>query len=229
VTVGAGITAHVVPAVGTRSLLWLPANIDWFALGMLLAVISACGALPNDRARGTRRWQPRSFGVARTVAAATGSCWTLGVLTFWFATLPLAGPRVLLVPNTWEWVLKHLLYGASALFLLAPLTLTTPWRWAAPLEWRPTRLVGEISYGVYLWHLPLLLAIQHWLGYRTFSGHFWTLLGVTSVASVVVAWLSWHLLEQPLIRFANRRYSEPGAGSSPNGTAGMRNAASTSS
>lgn len=229
VTVGAGITAHLVPAVGTRSLLWLPANVDWFALGMLLAVVSACGAVPDGVSAGLRRWQPRSFGVARTVAAATGTCWTLGVLIFWFATLPLAGPRLLLVPNTWEWLLKHLLYGASALFLLAPLTLSSPGRWALPLEWRPMRLLGEISYGIYLWHLPLLLAIQHWLGYRTFSGHFWTLLGVTSLASVAVAWLSWHLLEQPLIRFANRRYSESRADSSPSGTAGMRNAASASS
>jgi peptidoglycan/LPS O-acetylase OafA/YrhL len=198
----AGVAAHLVPGIGTRSLVWLPANVDWFALGMLLALISACA----ERAGDGRRWQPQFFTTWVTLARATGWCWALGGLIFWFSTLPVAGPRSLLVPTGWESFLKHSLYGLCALLLLAPLTLAPPGRSAAVLSWRPVRFLGEISYGVYLWHLPLLLAIQHRLGYATFSGHFWVLLALTAAGSVAVASLSWLLLERPLMRRVSRGY-----------------------
>jgi peptidoglycan/LPS O-acetylase OafA/YrhL len=203
----AGVLGHTVPAIGLRSLLWLPGNVDWFALGMLLALISACAG----RASGVAGpgWQPRFFATSRTLARETGLCWALAGLIFWFATLPLAGPRLLVAPTGWEGFLKHTLYGLCALLLLAPLTLAPPGRLAAALSWRPVRYLGEISYGVYLWHLPLLLAIQHRLGYATFSGHFWTLLALTVASSVLVASLSWRLLEQPLMRQVSTRYRDP--------------------
>jgi len=199
VAVIAGAAGHLWPAIGTRSLVWLPANLDWFALGMLLALISACVERTGSTGE-TPGWQPAFFATSVTLARATGLCWTLAGLLFWFATLPVAGPRVLLLPSGWEGFVKHTLYGACALLLLAPLTLGRPGRLAASLSWRPIRYLGEISYGVYLWHLPLLLAIQHRLGYRTFDGHFWTLLALTVASSVVVASLSWRLIERPLMR-----------------------------
>lgn len=204
----AGALGHTVAAIGPRSLVWLPANVDWFALGMLLALISACAARPAEAAA-PPGWQPPFFATFRTLAGATGVCWALAGLIFWFATLPLAGPRLLLVPSGWEGFLKHTLYGLCALLLLAPLTLAPPGRLAAALSWRPVRYLGEISYGVYLWHLPLLLAIQDWLGYRTFSGHFWVLLALTVASTVLVASLSWRLLEQPLMGRVSSRYRDP--------------------
>ncbi|MEO6502749.1 MAG: acyltransferase [Jatrophihabitantaceae bacterium] len=224
----AGALAHTVPAIGTRSLVWLPANVDWFALGMLLALISACAGRPaataassdadsdaaadaaaDSEAAALPGWQPPFFTTFRTLARATGVCWALAGLIFWFATLPLAGPRLLLVPTGWEGFFKHSLYGLCALLLLAPLTLAPPGRLAAALSWRPIRYLGEISYGVYLWHLPLLLAIQDRLGYATFSGHFWVLLALTVLSTVLVASLSWRLLEQPLMRRVSSRYRDP--------------------
>jgi peptidoglycan/LPS O-acetylase OafA/YrhL len=203
----AGMLAHLVPAVGTRSLVWLPANIDWFALGMLLALISAAADRPGS-------WQPSFFAGWTAMARATGLCWLFAGLLFWFATLPVAGSRLLVVPSGWESFVKHSLYGLCALLLLAPLTLAPPGRLAAALSLRPVRYLGEISYGVYLWHLPLLLAIQHRLGYDTFSGHFWLLLALTVLSSVLVASLSWRLLERPLLRRVGRRYSASPARSS---------------
>ncbi|MEO7262128.1 MAG: acyltransferase [Jatrophihabitantaceae bacterium] len=222
----AGVLAHDVTAIGLRSLLWLPANVDWFALGMLLALISACaGRRGQDGAR--PGWQPPFFATFTTLARATGLCWALAGLLFWFATLPVAGPRRLVVPTGWEGFLKHSLYGLCALLLLAPLTLAPPGRLAAALSWRPIRYLGEISYAVYLWHLPLLLAIQHELGYATFSGHFWVLLALTVASTVLIAALSWRLLEQPLMRRVSRGYRGSPAVAPSAETATASNASST--
>ena len=226
----AGIAAHLWTAIGVRSIIWLPANVDWFALGMLLALISVVGSRNRSREPAVAAWQAKVFGTARTLASATGTCWALAGLVFLFATLPLAGSRLLLVPNIWEWLMKHELYGICAILLLAPLTLAEPGQWAAVLEWRPIRFLGEISYGVYLWHLPLLLAIQQRLGYRTFGGHFWILLALTSASTVVEAAVSWWQLERPLMGLVSRRYSSAsGSGpSTPSRTVGSTTATSTS-
>jgi peptidoglycan/LPS O-acetylase OafA/YrhL len=72
---------------------------------------------------------------------------------------------------------------------------------------------------VYLWHLPLLIAIQRWFGWATFSGHFWALLVLTSVSSTVVAALSWYLVEQPLLRRFSRPWAERDGRSGPDASA----------
>lgn len=197
VAVAANLVGNLASAPGPKSLLWLPANLDWFALGMLLAVVSAAPA-------GTG---PRAFGVLRELAGAGGSCWLLGAVLFWFATLPLAGPRLLIVLTGWEWSLRHYLYGLSALLFLLPLMLALENRFGSFLGRRPLRELGVISYGFYLWHLPFLLALQSWLGYRTFEGHFWVLLTATALAATAAATLSWHLVEKPAMRWASRFYS----------------------
>lgn len=202
IAIGANVAEHVCDLTGSRPLIWLPANLDWFALGMLLALISAC----TEHARRTPVASPSWFATARTIAASTGLCWALAALVFWFATLPVAGPRLLLVPTGWEWSIKHYLYGSCAVLLLLPLTLGSVDRAGRALRSGPMRYLGEISYGVYLWHLMLLIALQRWLGYRTFEGHFWVLLLSTAAGAVLLASLSWWLIERPLMRWSARFY-----------------------
>lgn len=171
------------------SLIWLPANLDWFAAGMLLAVLSAAPAgLPRLRAR------------LHELATAAGSCWLVALLLFWLATLPLAGPRNLFVPGGWEWTLKHWLYALAAAALLVPLVFGDGGVIGTVLASRPMRLLGELSYGIYLWHLGLLLAIQRWLGLHTFGGHFGELFWLTALAATAVAAASWFGFERRLLR-----------------------------
>ncbi len=70
------------------------------------------------------------------------------------------------------------------------------------LSWRPLALLGLISYGVYLWHLPLILTLKQIHALPTALGP--RLLVVFSLACVVGA-LSWRFVERPAMRWASRR------------------------
>ena len=61
----------------------------------------------------------------------------------------------------------------------------------APLRW-----LGQISYGLYLWHWPIYLVLSP--NRTDLDG--WTLFGVRFAASVAVALASYALLEQPIRR-----------------------------
>lgn len=258
VAVASNLVAHHGRLGGNESLIWLPANLDWFAAGMALALLSCLPArpagrpgsiLPADRtgladqagladhaeltnqaglaARTGLADQAEPAGLAgrigsmldrtarlaRELAAAPGTCWALGGLLFWLASLPLGGPRNLLVPTGWEWTAKHWLYALAAFALLLPLTLGSGGLIGRLLSSAPLRLLGQLSYGVYLWHLPLLLAIQRGLGQHTFGGHFVELFVLTGLAATAVAALSWFGMERPLLRLGSPRSRGGGAGS----------------
>ncbi|HET9047940.1 MAG TPA: acyltransferase family protein [Chiayiivirga sp.] len=61
------------------------------------------------------------------------------------------------------------------------------------LAWRPIVLIGLVSYSAYLWHYVLFAFARHHAMEEPSSG---LLLGL-SVASLVLAWLSWRWIEQP--------------------------------
>ena len=82
----------------------------------------------------------------------------------------------------------------AAVLVVAPVALDQGSPVARALAWRPLVWLGAISYGVYLWHWPIFLALN---GERTgWSG--WPLFALRCVATVAVAAASWWLLEQPI-------------------------------
>lgn len=82
---------------------------------------------------------------------------------------------------------------------------------ARVLSWAPLRGLGLISYGMYIWSVPIYVLLTP---ERT-GAHGWTLLGLKLVVSLAVAILSYILLEQPIRRGALKptvaRFAVPAA------------------
>jgi len=170
-----------------NQVLWLPAFLDWFGAGMLLAWLS-------ERAESVPP-------VLRYIAAAPGACWSLALAGYWLTTTELAGPFGLEGPTNPQALFKHLSFLVIATLLLLPAVFGDP-----AASWRRTatspffRWLGQISFGVFLWHPMLLDAIRSMLGRQPFDGGFWISLIFTLAASMIVATASWKYLEEPLQR-----------------------------
>jgi len=74
---------------------------------------------------------------------------------------------------------------------------------AAWTRFRPFVYAGEISYGFYLWHVPLILFVKR-LG--LLPTNFFLATAVTLPLAVAVAAASWHFMERPILRRAARRH-----------------------
>jgi peptidoglycan/LPS O-acetylase OafA/YrhL len=70
------------------------------------------------------------------------------------------------------------------------------------LEWRPLVRVGEISYGVYLFHPFVAHGVMAAFGVEKVTNVGVSLACVA--ASVAVAEISWRLIEGPLLRWKDR-------------------------
>jgi peptidoglycan/LPS O-acetylase OafA/YrhL len=77
------------------------------------------------------------------------------------------------------------------------------------LEW-----FGLRSYGIYLFHKPVLILtpfVLGWLLHRDFSA--WTAVGLALVVLVIVSEVSYRLLEKPIMDWGHRfKYERPPAG-----------------
>lgn len=186
--------------------LWAPCYVDWFAIGLLFAVLSATPPQVLAELSGTRR----AHRLLTDWAASPLSCWACALTLWILTTTEIATPRTVAVPTFWQWTIQHYLFAAAAAFTFVPLVFGSGGRVGAVLGGRGGRLLGELSYSMYLWHLPLLLLLQRTPGFDTFGGRFWALFALTTLSSAAVAALSWFGLEQPLLRYDERRRRQAG-------------------
>jgi peptidoglycan/LPS O-acetylase OafA/YrhL len=187
----------------------------WFALGMVLAVVSVAEAGASGRSRAR----------LRVVAAHPGLCWAGACAAFVALVALRAQPNglfgILIALQTVQPYPKLLAeFALTALILalvLAPAVWDTPARLpqrvlaAKPLAW-----LGLISYGVFLWHLTIaeLLILPErphdfaaaglGLGDRMAQGATPILLAATLAASCAVAALSYRFVELPFLRRKER-------------------------
>jgi peptidoglycan/LPS O-acetylase OafA/YrhL len=176
---------------------WLPSFLSWFAGGLALAVVRT-GDVPAA---------VRLRALAREVSSAPLACWTVSAAALLVASTPLGGPVAFEAdPTPWQAVAKNLLYLVVAVFLVLPAAFGDPARSkaVAAIHARPWRFLGEISYGVFLWHLVVLDVVVRARHDRLFGGDFGPVLAFTLVGSVAAATVSLVLLEHPVQRYRDR-------------------------
>jgi peptidoglycan/LPS O-acetylase OafA/YrhL len=179
------------------ALFWLPAYLDWFALGMLLASIHAYREA---------RPQSRKWTLVEDMAAAPGACWAAAACVGWIATTEVAGPLSLAVPTFWEATFKHALYAAFAFLLLLPGLFGKSRRGSIRrvLGSAPVRFLGQISYGIFLWNMAYLFATYQALELELFHGNYFVIFACVYTLSVATAAASYYCLERPVLRLKNR-------------------------
>ena len=90
-----------------------------------------------------------------------------------------------------------IIVALAAVLVIGAVALDQDGPVARVLAWRPLVSLGVISYGVYLWHWPIFLALS---GERTgMTGG--SLFALRCAVTLAVAGLSWWLLEQPIRRW----------------------------
>jgi peptidoglycan/LPS O-acetylase OafA/YrhL len=196
---GLGVASFVLRALtpgspASQIHITLAGTFDWFALGMLLAVVSAAlaGGEPPP-VRFLRRWPT--------------SAWLVALILFWFTSTQL-GLGVFRA-TTAQSIAQHVLYGAIAFFLLLPAIFAddgggVPRR---ILRNRVLAWLGLISYGIFLWHHPIALKLTEAKGHALFgSSRMLGITGATLAISVACAAASYYLLERPVLRFKDRPF-----------------------
>jgi peptidoglycan/LPS O-acetylase OafA/YrhL len=163
----------------------MPGFLDEFGAGIFLAKM-ALGERPPRIPAGV--W----------LAAAGVTCY-VAMATYW----PRAG--------FWDFPFMvtfwHTAWSAFLLCLLGT-AISAPqfaaWRWLRPLDY-----LGDISYGIYLWHLFAIQYVIHVLGMKQMPA----LIGVVAL-SILAASISWRYFEQPFMNLARARRSPHSAAAS---------------
>lgn len=177
---------------------WLPANLDWFALGMAVAVLSVWCARDPAFARRVERW------------AVGGAWWALAAVAFWFAATRADLGLGLQRRDGWKGFVEHGLYGATALGLLVPVALGDQTRGVVRrfLRLDAVAFVGTVSYGLYLWHQAWIGKALVWQDANAIGTGplppFLPTLAVGLGLGLAAATASWYAVERPAMRLGTR-------------------------
>lgn len=177
----------------------LPTYLYWFALGMTLAVLSV-----TLRDRDT---QPRAVAL---VTARPGVVWGAAAVVYLGMCAILTSAPQHIFYSVFQAFWLNLLSGVVAFLVVVPAVFgDDAGGWVRRvLRWRWLAWLGLISYGLYLWHATIAFElvsenVQDW----------WSLLPLTLGLTVVIATLSYYLVERPILRFkyprGRRRLSVP--------------------
>ncbi|HEX4010310.1 MAG TPA: acyltransferase [Solirubrobacteraceae bacterium] len=182
-----------------------PTQLELFAPGMALAVISAAYQdRPLPRVLDLMARRPLIPLAGAVIAYALAARFVHGPEYLSFGGHIAAfytGPQV---------VARALLYAATATGLLAVAVLGAGGRIRAALGWRLLAWLGLISYGIYLWHQPILdWLCQPEIGvgchvHGVSLIHQYPFVGmavIVAVCALVGAAVSYYIVERPILRF----------------------------
>ena len=173
---------------------WLPAYLDLFALGMLLAILSVWFA----EHRSEPRWLQHRL--------MPWISWLLAAVSYWAVSQIVTDRSILYFVKPHVNLEKQALYGLFALLIIAPAVFGPQDRSLIRRLLRswPMASVGVISYGIYLWHLNLIFQFLDWTGWERKQEPFWLLALAVFALSAAVASVSYFALERPILRVKRR-------------------------
>jgi peptidoglycan/LPS O-acetylase OafA/YrhL len=148
------------------------------------------------------------LGIATALIERKGSF--LGVTPFKLRCLGLLGAVVFVLYITqFYYPIRHTgvlfaMVGSLSLGLAVAAGVLTLWQRPASmisrlLGWAPLAYLGQISYGLYLFHPNCLGWMAHYYGNQTLTN---ALVGLA--VTILVAMLSWHTFEKPINNLKNR-------------------------
>ena len=168
-----------------------------FAIGMALAVCSAWLGTKE------RKWRWTRF-----VVDHPGAVWSAAIAIFVASCFSPFFNRTSSPGHTlFTWTFEQLAYVIISSLLLLPAVFgETAGGWPRRiLGHRFLTFMGLISYGIFLWHLPLLKAMSHsgW-GQLIPGSPFLVLLTLILLVSIGLGWLSYRFVEMPAMRLRDR-------------------------
>jgi len=173
----------------------LPTYLGWFALGMVLAT--------------SVEWRRAGYRLPdwlEQLANRTWACWSLGFLAYLliveqrFVLENLGGQPPLSVT---EFQYRVFFQGFAAFFFLLPVAIGDDSTAASRLLGRPTiAWVGLVSYGIYLWHPTVIHVVYGHVDVPNSYLGLAALVGMVLLIVMPIAWLSFRLVERPLLRLA---------------------------
>lgn len=193
VVLGAAVTAYAATdlplatgALGTSLL----GHAGWFAAGAWVCAVRLTGRSPGR------------LGALRPdeLVVVAGLCFVL-------AASPAGGRLLFATPEPWQAALREVLYATVAALIL--LAATQPSNQAAVTSRvlnHPVMVwIGDRSYGLFLWHLPVLFVVLTVLGGPLFEQSPLLTAGMTLGISLAIADASFRWIERPVLRWAHRR------------------------
>ena len=175
-------------------------HMDWFAVGMGMAVVSA--ALQGAQRSSIDAFMARFGDLSWVAAFAVFTVVALIVPGIHYVELPDGRPFAYYV--NYQDVLRHALYGLTAALLLLPAVFGTTGGGLARrlLATRWLGWLGLISYGIYLWQMPILVkASAKGVGDWIPGSRYLSLSLIAGGAVIVCAATSYYVVERPLLRF----------------------------
>ncbi|MBG9252638.1 acyltransferase family protein [Corynebacterium diphtheriae] len=159
---------------GVNFQLWPMSCLPWFVVGLCAAELEQ------------HRWIIRHGWL----------WWLAGLAVAWLAGQQWYGPLGLIHPTPAEFIRKIAAGTVFAALIIAPCI------WGAPrslpnriLTTRPMLSVGRWSYSLFLWHLPVLTVLFEVTTLQVFSSNTGLVFLLCAAISIVVAWISYELVE----------------------------------
>jgi len=183
---------------GLRTALRMTLAICLASLGWR-AVLAWLGAPVSLLSMGSfERADALLYGCAVAIALRMG--WRPKAWLFWLGVVGIGAAPILFRQETYA-----ILVPGSAVVGIASAAAVVGMDYAAPawvrrvLSVRPVVVIGVLSYGLYLWHGPLMDFVQE----VTDTGRVWRV--VAALIAVPIAWLSYRYVERPVRSWARRR------------------------